>query len=243
MTRDPDHVFATASTAERSLPVGTASTVRHCRVLIVDDHAMLASSLASMIDGEPDMTVVGAVTSLDEAKPYVAQEKPDVVLLDHRLPDGLGAHAVGALLALCPTARIVILSAAADDSAVLVATEQGASGFLSKTAGVEELLSAIRVVAAGDVVLAPSLLSRLLPRMGSTQMSDRTTISVRELEVLRLLAEGITTKEIAGQLHLSVNTVRNHVQNILGKMGVHSKLEAVTQAIRDELITSPSPWG
>ena len=218
---------------------GTANDTRHCRVLIVDDHAMLAASLAAMIDGEADMTVVGAVTSLAEARAFVSHQQPDVVLLDHRLPDGLGAHAVAGLREICPTAKVVIMSAAADDSAVLVATEQGASGFLSKTSGVDELLSAIRVVAAGDVVLAPALLARLLPRMGGNKVPS-SALSSRELEVLRLLSGGITTRQIADELHLSVNTVRNHIQNILGKLGVHSKLEAVATGIRDELISPPT---
>jgi DNA-binding NarL/FixJ family response regulator len=201
---------------------------------------MLAASLAAMIDGEADMTVVGAVTSLAEARAFVSHQQPDVVLLDHRLPDGLGAHAVASLREICPTAKVVIMSAAADDSAVLVATEQGASGFLSKTSGVDELLSAIRVVAAGDVVLAPALLARLLPRMGGANKVPSSALSSRELEVLRLLSDGITTRQIADELHLSVNTVRNHIQNILGKMGVHSKLEAVATGIRDELISPPT---
>ncbi len=239
--QDPSNPQATLNSVSASGSVGgTANDTRHCRVLIVDDHAMLAASLAAMIDGEPDMTVVGAVTSLAEARAFVSHQQPDVVLLDHRLPDGLGAHAVAGLREICPTAKVVIMSAAADDSAVLVATEQGASGFLSKTSGVDELLSAIRVVAAGDVVLAPALLARLLPRMGGANKSPSSALSSRELEVLRLLSDGITTRQIADELHLSVNTVRNHIQNILGKMGVHSKLEAVASGIRDELISPPT---
>jgi len=219
---------------------GDARSRRVLRVLIVDDHAMLAASLAAMIDGESDMSVIGAVASLGEARAFLTRESADVVLLDHRLPDGLGGHSVGALRDLSPDARIVIMTAAADDSALVVATEQGAAGFISKTAGVDELLSAIRVVAAGEMVVAPSLLSRLLPRMSSSRTADKALISARELEVLRLMAEGSSTKEIAASLHLSVNTVRNHTQNILSKLNVHSKLEAVAKAIREELVTPPA---
>lgn len=220
--------------------VGAEPAARHCRVLIVDDHAMLASSLAAMVDGEPDMTVVGAVTTLSQAKAFVSHHQPDVVLLDHRLPDGMGAHAVAELRKISDSTRVVIMSAALEDSAVLAATEQGASGFLSKTAGIDELLSAIRLAAAGDIVLAPSLLARLLPRMGNVQAGSPGALSSRELEVLQLLAHGRSTRQISDELHLSVNTVRNHIQNILGKLDVHSKLEAVSKAIREELVTPPT---
>lgn len=209
------------------------------RVLVVDDHGMLAASLAAMIDGEPDMTVVGAVSTLAEARAFMSHRQPDVVLLDHRLPDGMGAFAVAELKTLAPGARVLVMSAAVDDAAVIAATEQGASGFISKTSSLEEVLAALRLAAAGDVVLGPSLLARLLPRLGARAGAARTVLSARELEVLQLLTNGRNSREISGDLHLSLNTVRNHIQSILGKLGVHSKLEAVSKAIGDELVTPP----
>ncbi len=141
-----------------------ASAPARVRVLLVDDHRVLASSLGIVIDAEPDLVTAGIATTLAQARELMTSASPDVVLLDHRLPDGEGVDAIGELLALRPSARIVVLTASAAEHVLVAAIEAGASGFLSKTRGLEEITQAVRSAAAGESVISPELLARLLPR-------------------------------------------------------------------------------
>ena len=143
-----------------------ASDVRAqpARVVIVDDHEVLAASLAQVLDHEPDLDVIGSAGTLEKARVLLATESPDVVLLDHRLPDGDGVEAIPDLLALCPGASIVVLTATTADHVLVAAIEGGASGFVSKTRGLDEVTSAVRAAAAGESVISPEMLARLLPR-------------------------------------------------------------------------------
>lgn len=209
------------------------------RLLIVDDHGMFAESLRVALTAEPDLEVVATATSLAEARVLVTRAAPDVVLLDHRLPDGLGVEAIGALRALRPGLQVVILTANADDSVLVQATEAGCAGFVLKTSPLDELVTAVRTAAAGEIMISSEMLSRLLNRLHHRYESPRTDLTGREHEILELIAQGLTNGAIAKELFISVNTVRNHVQSVLAKLNAHSKLEALSVAIRDGLIEPP----
>lgn len=206
------------------------------RVLIVDDHAMFASSLAQALRAEPDLLVVALATTLAEAREQMLVAAPDVVLLDHRLPDGEGVSAIEALRALRPSARIVVLTASASDRVLVAAMEAGAAGFIAKTQQLDDVLDGIRAAAEGESVVSSKLLARLLPRLHRQSARPATELTEREREILDLLARGLSNAEIAAELTLSVNTVRNHVANLSGKLGAHSKLEALAIAVRDGLV-------
>ena len=216
-----------------------ASDVRAqpARVVIVDDHEVLAASLAQVLDHEPDLDVIGSAGTLEKARVLLATESPDVVLLDHRLPDGDGVEAIPDLLALCPGASIVVLTATTADHVLVAAIEGGASGFISKTRGLDEVTSAVRAAAAGESVISPEMLARLLPRLHRREAEPRDKLTEREREVLQLLAEGLSNAAIAERLFVSVHTVRNHVANLSTKLGAHSKLEALSIAVREGLLT------
>lgn len=205
------------------------------RVLIVDDHEVLASSLSLVLDQEDGLSIVGVAGTLQRARLLMATTNPDVVLLDHRLPDGDGVAAIGELRDLAPGAAIVVLTASAADHVLVAAIEGGAAGFVSKTSSLQEVTSAVRAAADGESVISPGLLARLLPRLQRRSASDRD-LTHREREVLGLLAEGMSNAAIAERLTISVHTVRNHIANLSAKLGAHSKLEALSIAVRDGLI-------
>jgi DNA-binding NarL/FixJ family response regulator len=205
-------------------------------VLVVDDHEVLAASLAHVLDAEPGLITVGVAGNLARARALVATTTPDVVLLDHRLPDGDGVSAIAELRKLRPSISVVMLTASAADSVLVAALEAGAAGFLSKTRGLAEVTAAVRAAAAGESVVSPELLARLLPRLHRRSPSGSSELTERELEVLELLAEGLPNADIAQRLTVSVHTVRNHIANLSGKLGAHSKLEALSIAVRDGLL-------
>lgn len=215
---------------------GDGSTQRPIRVLIVDDHKIVASSIAFTIDATPDLRCVGTASSLEQARAMVATTAPDVMLLDHRLPDGDGVAAIPELLGLRSSMRVVVVTASAADQLLLQAIEGGASGFVSKARDLDELTAAVRAAASGESVISPELLARLLPRMRRGGGSVRTQLTQREEEVLQLVADGLSNQAIAERLVVSVHTVRNHVANLSAKLGAHSKLEALSIAIRAGLL-------
>ncbi|WP_341924316.1 response regulator transcription factor [Nocardioides psychrotolerans] len=206
------------------------------RVLVVDDHEVLATSLAHVLDAEPDLVTVGVAGSLERARALIPTCAPGVILLDHRLPDGDGADAIGELLALRPSAQVVMLTASAADHVLVKALEAGASGFVSKTRSLAELTSAVRAAAAGEAVISPELLARLLPRLHRSGRPRANDLTEREREVLGLLSGGLSNAAIAAELTVSVHTVRNHIANLSAKLGAHSKLEALSIAVRDGLL-------
>ena len=206
------------------------------RVLIVDDHEVLASALAQALDAEPDIVAVGVAGSLERAAALIPTTTPDVLLLDHRLPDGDGAAAVGRLRALRPSMAVIILTASAAEHVMVAAIEAGACGFLSKTRSLAEVTSAVRAAAAGEAVISPEMLARLLPRLNRSGRAGHETLTEREREVLGLVSEGLTNAAIAERLVVSVHTVRNHVANLSAKLGARSKLEALSIAVREGLL-------
>jgi DNA-binding NarL/FixJ family response regulator len=218
----------------------TEGAVEQVRLLIVDDHGMFADSLRLVLSAEPDLTVVGTAATLAQARAMVVSSEPDVVLLDHRLPDGLGVDSIGELKALRPDTKVVVLTAAAEDSMLVTATEAGCAGFILKTSPLEELVAAVRTAAAGEIMVSSDLLARLLNRLHHQNERPPHDLTSREREILELIAEGLTNGAIAKRLFISVNTVRNHVQSVLTKLEAHSKLEALSVAIREGLIEPPN---
>jgi len=206
------------------------------RVLIVDDHDVLGSSLAHALGHEDDIIAVGVAGTLARARELIRTTTPDVVLLDHRLPDGNGVDAIGELRALRPSMQVVVLTASPAEQVMLGAIQAGASGFLSKTRSLPEVTGAVRAAAAGEAVISPEMLARLLPRMQRGGSASHTALTEREREVLSLLADGLTNAAIAERLVVSVHTVRNHVANLSAKLGARSKLEALSIAVRDGLL-------
>ena len=208
------------------------------RVLVVDDHQMFADSLAHALESEPDLRIVGQATSLSEARRLIASAAPDVVLLDHRLPDGDGVAAIADLHGIRPTAKIVVLTATASDRVLVAAMESGAAGFIAKTQRLEDVIDGVRGAAQGESVVSAKLLTRLLPRLNRQGGGGATDLTEREREILDLLAKGLSNADIAEQLTISVHTVRNHVANLSAKLGAHSKLEVLAIAVRRGLVDS-----
>ena len=215
------------------------------RVLLVDDHQLLTESLAGLLSREPDIAVVGIAGTVAEAC-HLARERMDVVLMDYRLPDGTGADAARAIKARWPTARIVMLTALNDDETVLESIQAGADGYLTKDRAVDEVVASVRAAHAGDTLLPRSVIVGIAQRVATAR--DRTVeaqpierLTPREIEVLRALTEGLSTSEICDRLFIAPNTLRTHVQNIMGKLKVHSKLEAVAVALRHRLVEPPRP--
>jgi DNA-binding NarL/FixJ family response regulator len=208
------------------------------RVLVVDDHRMFAASLAQALQSESDLLVVGQGTSIGEARALMASTTPDVVLLDHRLPDGDGVGAIAELHGIRPSARIVVLTATTSDRLLVAAMEAGAAGFIAKTQRLDDVISGVRAAAQGESVVSAKLLTRLLPRLRRQGSGSRAELTEREREILDLLARGLSNADIAQQLTISVHTVRNHVANLSAKLGAHSKLEVLSIAVREGLVGS-----
>jgi DNA-binding NarL/FixJ family response regulator len=209
---------------------------RTIRILVVDDHQMFATSLAHALRTEPDLLVVGQAATLQQARAQVVSEAPDVVLLDHRLPDGEGVAALASLQALRPSVQVVVLTATASERVLVAAMEAGASGFLTKTQQLDDVIAGVRAAAQGESVVSPALLAKLLPQLQRRTAAGSGSLTEREREILDLLAVGLTNADIGTRLSLSVHTVRNHVANLSAKLGAHSKLEAVVIAVRDGLV-------
>ena len=209
-------------------------------VLVVDDHAVFAESLARTLGDEPDLTVVGAVGSAAEALAAVGHDV-DVVLVDFRLKDGDGVELTRMLLARAPHVSVVMLTASSDEAVLAAALEAGCTGFVTKSEPLETVVAAVRGAAAGEAVITPALLARLLPRLSPRQRGRNPNLTSREREVLALVADGLTNPQIAKELFVSPDTVRNHVSSILSKLGAHSKLQAVAIAMQRGLVHPPPP--
>jgi len=208
------------------------------RVLVVDDHEMVAASLARVLDDEPDMVTVGHASTLAQARSRVQSAAPDVLVLDRRLPDGDGVDAIRELRELRPSMNVLVLTGSGADDVLVRALEAGAAGFLSKTRSIGEVTTAVRAAAAGEASISPEMLARLLPKLTRVQ-APAPALTRREEEVLAMVARGLSNAAIAEELVVSVNTVRNHVSNLSAKLGAHSKLEAMSIAISRGLLSPP----
>ena len=215
---------------------GTPSRV--IRVLLVDDHMMFSQAVAAALNEETDIRVVDCVTSLAEARSHLETTEVEVILLDQRLPDGQGTHATAELRAIRPGVRVVLVTAAIDPALFTEALAAGCAGFVTKGDSIDELAAAVRAAASGATTVSPAMRGQLTGADGKGSGYSGDALTHRETAVLLLLADGLSNQEISGRLLISINTLRNHIQNIISKLGAHSKLEAVSIAIREGLITT-----
>ena len=205
-------------------------------VLIVDDHPLFIDGVRAAFAGQADLEVVGEAHDVAEALAFVGATPPDVVLMDLNLPDGSGIDATRAVLAASPSTRVLVITMSAEDDAVVAAMRTGARGFVVKGAGREDLLHAVRTVAAGGAVFSPSVADRLGGFFSGMAAQPGREIfpqlSEREREVLELVARGYDNRRIARELFLSDKTVRNHVSNVLTKLDAPDRASAVERARR-----------
>ena len=208
------------------------------RVLIADDEELIRAGLRVLIGAEPDFEVVGEAADGAEALAQARVLRPDLVLMDVRMPGVDGIEATRTILARMPEPpKIVVITTFENDEYVFAALQAGASGFLLKRARPEELLRALRVVAQGDSLLFPASVRQLAAAFGARRTSELTrALTEREAQVLRLMAEGLSNAEIAGQLFVSVETIKTHVGNVLAKLGARDRVQAVILAYESGFI-------
>ncbi|HEY5104346.1 MAG TPA: response regulator transcription factor [Acidimicrobiales bacterium] len=207
------------------------------RVAIVDDHSVTAEGLARILSSQPDIEVVGTAGTIANAITLINTEAPHVVLMDYLLPDGNGGVATEQVLARWPDTKVLMLTGSGESDILSLAFDAGCVGFLSKDRPWEEVVDAVRSAAKGEPVIRLDELEGLLHRLKSPAPEVPQWLTARELEVLRRLARAETTAFIAENMYLSTHTVRNHVSNILTKLGAHSRLEAIAVAVRDGIIS------
>jgi two-component system NarL family response regulator len=200
------------------------------RLLIVDDHELLRAGLASVLSRQPDFVVCGEASSAQQAVERFQHLQPDVTVMDLQMPGGDGVEAIGQIRSEYPNARILVLTMFDGDDDIERALRAGARGYLLKDAGVTQLASAIRDVHAGKTCVAPAVAAKLADRVTQVQLT------MRELTVLRLIADGKTNKEIGATLSIAESTVKVHLTHLFEKLDVNGRTEAITVAARRGLV-------
>jgi DNA-binding NarL/FixJ family response regulator len=213
------------------------------RVMICDDHALFRRGLIMVLESEEGIEVVGEAEDGDEAIRKAEELAPDVVLMDVRMPRVTGIEATRAIAGVDPSAKVLMLTVSDEEDDLYDAIKAGATGYLLKEISIEEVADAIRAVVSGQSLISPSMAAKLLTEFTNlAKKADEKLAAAsprltdRELEVLKLVAQGMSNREIAGELYISENTVKNHVRNILEKLHLHSRMEAVVYAVREKLL-------
>ena len=219
------------------------------RTLIVDDHALFRRGLEIVLVTEPDIEVVGQASDGAEAVQKAGEQLPDVVLMDVRMPRSSGIQACRQIKEIAPSAKIVILTMSDEEEDLFEAIRAGASGYLLKDIPLDEVAEAVRAVSGGQSLISPSMAGKLLTEFAVLANREREggqdsrpeqvpapKLTDREMQVLKLVARGMNNRDIAKELFISDNTVKNHVRNILEKLQIHSRMEAVMVAVREKLI-------
>ena len=214
------------------------------RVMVVDDQELFRRGLTMLLAVEPGLEVVGEAGDGAEGVTLAESAAPDVILLDVRMPKKSGIEACLAIKESVPSAKIIMLTVSDEEADLYEAVKSGASGYLLKDSSIEEVAQAIRVVADGQSLISPSMAIKLIDEFKQMSRPERETgpalrLTERELDVLRLVAQGHSNKEIAARLFISENTVKNHVRNMLEKLQLHSRMEAVMYAVRENLLELP----
>jgi two-component system NarL family response regulator len=228
---------------ESAAPQPSAGPGEPIRVLVVDDHALFRRGLQMVLEQEEDIEVVGEAGDGAEAVERATDSMPDIVLMDVRMPKRGGIDACTAIKDAVPSAKIIMLTISDEEADLYDAIKAGASGYLLKEISIEEVAAAIRAVNEGQSLISPSMASKLLTEFASMikRTDDRQQVPTprltdREMEVLKLVAKGLNNRDIAKQLFISENTVKNHIRNILEKLQLHSRMEAVVYAVREKLL-------
>ena len=211
-------------------------------MLLADPHALFRRGVRLVLEDEPDIEVVGEAGDGIDAVERIVELAPDLVLMDVRMPGVSGIEATRRVRALVPSVKVAILTVSESDDDLFAAVRAGATGYLLKEVSIEELPEAVRAVARGHSLISPSMASRLLTefnvlsRRAEEQRGNVPRLSDRELEVLRLVARGLSNRDIATELVIAENTVKNHVRNILEKLQLRSRMEAAMYAVREKLV-------
>jgi two-component system NarL family response regulator len=220
-----------------------AAEVDKLRVLVVDDHALFRRGLQMVLEQEPDIELVGEASDGAEAVEKAQGLMPDVILMDVRMPKRSGIEATTQIKDLLPHVKILMLTISDEEADLYEAIKAGASGYLLKEIPIEEVADAIRSVWAGQSRISPSMASKLLNEFAAMTKTSGEKPDVpaprltdREMEVLKLVAKGMNNRDIAKELYISENTVKNHIRNILEKLHLHSRMEAVVYAVREKMI-------
>lgn len=213
------------------------------RVMICDDHALFRRGLIMVLESEDGIEVVGEAEDGEDAIARVGDLAPDVILMDVRMPRVSGIDATRSIGEAVPSAKILMLTVSDEEDDLYEAIKAGATGYLLKEISIEEVATAVRAVMSGQSLISPAMASKLLTefttlakKADERQAVPTPRLTDRELEVLKLVAQGMSNREIAAELYISENTVKNHVRNILEKLHLHSRMEAVVYAVREKLL-------
>ena len=214
------------------------------RVLVVDDQELFRRGLTMLLGQDSDIEVIGEASDGVVGTELAASTAPDVVLLDVRMPRRSGVEACREIKEAVPSAKIIMLTVSDEEADLYETVKNGASGYLLKDSSIEEVAQGIRVVADGQSLISPSMAVKLIDEFKQMSKPERSQASnlrltERELEVLRLVAKGLNNRDVAKQLFISENTVKNHVRNILEKLQLHSRMEAVMYAVKEKLLDLP----
>ena len=214
------------------------------RVLVVDDQELFRRGLIMLLGGDVDIEVVGEAADGITATELAITTAPDVILLDVRMPRRTGVEACRAIKEAVPAAKIIMLTVSDEEADLYESVKNGAAGYLLKDSSIEEVAQAVRVVNEGQSLISPSMAVKLIDEFKQMSKPEREQgpalrLTERELEVLRLVAKGLNNREVAKELFISENTVKNHVRNILEKLQLHSRMEAVMYAMREKLLDLP----
>ncbi len=224
--------------------MGIDMTTGTVRVLVVDDQELFRRGLTMLLAEEPGIEVVGDAEDGDQGIELAVSTSPVVVLLDVRMPRRSGIEACLAIKERAPAVKIIMLTVSDEEADLYEAVKSGASGYLLKDSSIDEVAQAVRVVAEGQSLISPSMAVKLIDEFKAMSRSEGAQgasmrLTPRELEVLRLVAEGLNNREIGRRLFISENTVKNHVRNILEELQMHSRMEAVMYAVREKLLDIP----
>jgi DNA-binding NarL/FixJ family response regulator len=215
--------------------------MRRLRILLVDDHEVVRLGLKALIGRQPSSEVIGEAGTADEAVEKARVHKPDVVVMDIRLPGKSGIDATREIMQLLPDTKVIMLTSYADDELLMDAIEAGAAGYVLKQIGSDALLKALEAVARGESLLDPSLMNKVFARLREATRKERgqafAGLTEQEVRILALVAEGHTNREIADQVFLSEKTVRNYVSAILGKLGLAHRSQAAAYAVEHGLLS------